>query len=169
MAQVATMKLVPRIGPKTVLPAGFLIAAVGLALLTNISPTSSYLTAVLPPLLLIGAGLGSVVPPSMSLATNGVAAADAGVASATVNAMQQVGGSIGTALLNTLAASAAAGYLIGKNPADKAAQARSTIESYTTAFWWSAGLFAVGAVITGLLYRRGAPNQETSEAQAVLV
>jgi len=154
MAQIATMKLIPRVGPKTVLPAGFFLAAAGLAWLTNISLTSSYLGSILPPLLLIGAGLGSVVPASMSLATNGVAAADAGVASATVNAMQQVGGSIGTALLNTLAASAAAAYLVGKNSADTTARANAAITSYTTAFWWSAGLFAAGAVITALLYRR---------------
>jgi EmrB/QacA subfamily drug resistance transporter len=164
MAQFATMKLVPRIGPKTVLPAGFLLAAAGLAWLTNISLTSSYLSSILPPLLLIGAGLGSVVPASMSLATNGVAAADAGVASATVNAMQQVGGSIGTALLNTLAASAAAAYLVGNNPADTTARANAAITSYTTAFWWSAGLFAAGAVITALLYRRKTTTPAPQEA-----
>ncbi|GHH42626.1 MFS transporter [Lentzea cavernae] len=156
MAQVATMKLVPRLGPRVVLPAGFLLAAAGLIGLTNISLTSGYVTDVLPPLLLFGAGLGTVVPASMSLATTGVDAADAGVASAAVNAVQQVGGSIGTALLNTLAASAAAAYLAGKDPSDTTARASAAITSYTTAFWWSAGIFAAGAVITALLHRRHA-------------
>jgi hypothetical protein len=103
----------------------------------------------------------------MQLATGGVAAEDAGVASATVNAMQQVGGSIGTALLNTLAASAATDYLSGHNPADKRARAQATIESYTTAFWWSAAFFAAGTVIAFLLYRRGVPQQNTEAAPVV--
>ncbi|MEU5345612.1 MULTISPECIES: MFS transporter [unclassified Streptomyces] len=167
MAQVSTTMLVPRIGPKVVMPAGFAIAAVGMAWLTGIGLDSSYSTDVLPQLLLIGVGLGMVMPPAMSLATSGIAAEDAGVASATVNAMQQVGGSIGTALLNTLAASAATGYLSGKNATDKLVQAQSTIESYTTAFWWSAGFFAVGAVIAFLLYHRGVPEQDAEAAPVV--
>ncbi|MEU9875705.1 MFS transporter [Streptomyces phaeochromogenes] len=167
MAQVSTTKLVPRIGPKVVIPAGFAIAAVGMAWLTGIGLDSSYSTDVLPQLLLIGVGLGIVMPPAMALATSGIAPEDAGVASATVNAMQQVGGSIGTALLNTLAASAATGYLSGKDATNKLVQAQSTIESYTTAFWWSAGFFAVGTVIAFLLYRRGVPEQDAEAAPVV--
>jgi EmrB/QacA subfamily drug resistance transporter len=166
MAQVATTILVPRIGPKAVIPAGFAIAAVGMAWLTGIGIGSSFSTAVLPPLLLIGAGLGIVMPPAMSLATSGIAPEDAGVASATVNTMQQVGGSIGTALLNTLAASAATSYLSGKDATSKLVQAQATIESYTTAFWWSAGFFVAGALIAFVLYRRGTPEQD---AEAVTV
>ncbi|MCX4903131.1 MFS transporter [Streptomyces sp. NBC_00878] len=167
MAQLSTTKLVPRIGPKAVIPAGFAIAALAMAWLTGIGVDSSYTTDVLPQLLLIGVGLGMVMPPAMSLATNGIAPEDAGVASATVNAMQQVGGSIGTALLNTLAASAATNYLAGKDATNKLVQAEATIESYTTAFWWSAGFFAVGAVIAFLLYRRGVPEQDAQAAPVV--
>jgi Na+/melibiose symporter-like transporter len=166
-AQVSTTKLVPRIGPKLVIPLGFAVAAVGMAWLTGIGVGSSYLSAVLPQLIVTGFGLGLVMPPAMQLATGGVAAEDAGVASATVNAMQQVGGSIGTALLNTLAASAATDYLAGKDPTNKLVQAGATIESYTTAFWWSAGLFAVGALITFLLFRRGVPEQDPDAAPVV--
>ena len=122
-AQVGTTMLVPRIGPKLVIPLGFAVAAVGMAWLTGIGVGSSYLSAVLPQLIVTGFGLGLVMPPAMQLATGGVAAEDAGVASATVNAMQQVGGSIGTALLNTLAASAATDYLAGKDPTNKLVQA----------------------------------------------
>ncbi|MDQ0584977.1 MFS transporter [Streptomyces rishiriensis] len=166
-AQVGTTALVPRLGPKAVIPLGFAIAAVGMAWLSGIDVGSDYLSAVLPQLVIIGVGLGLVMPPAMQLATGGVAAEDAGVASATVNAMQQVGGSIGTALLNTLAASAAADYLVGKNPANKLVQAQATIESYTTAFWWSAGFFAAGAVIAFLLFRRGVPEQDADAAPVV--
>ncbi|MFE9768637.1 MFS transporter [Streptomyces sp. NPDC005808] len=167
MAQISTTILVPRIGPKVVIPAGFAIAAIAMVWLTGIGVGSSFSSAVLPQLILIGVGLGIVMPPAMSLATIGIAAEDAGVASATVNTMQQVGGSIGTALLNTLAASAATSYLVGKNPADKLAQAQATIESYTTAFWWSAGFFAAGAVITFLLYGGGRLEQDPNAAPVV--
>ena len=85
----------------------------------------------------------------------------------TVNAMQQVGGSIGTALLNTLAASAATDYLTGKDATDKLVRFQATIESYTTAFWWSAGFFAAGALIAFLLYRRGVPQQDPDAAPVV--
>ncbi|MET8640444.1 MFS transporter [Streptomyces sp. NPDC004675] len=166
-AQLGTTVLLPRIGPKTVIPLGFAIATVGMAWLTGIGLGSHYMSAVLPQLIVIGVGLGLVMPTAMQLATGGVAPEDAGVASATVNAMQQVGGSIGTALLNTLAASAATGYLAGRNPADRAARAQATIESYTTAFWWSAGLFAVGAVVTFLLYRRGTRQPGPDDAPVV--
>ncbi|MEU6653234.1 MFS transporter [Streptomyces sp. NPDC046900] len=154
-AQLGTTVLLPRIGPKAVIPLGFAVATAGMAWLTGIGLGSHYATAVLPQLILIGVGLGLVMPPAMQLATGGVAAEDAGVASASVNAMQQVGGSIGTALLNTLAASAATDYLAGKNPTDKLVRAQATIESYTTAFWWSADLFAAGALVAFLLYRPG--------------
>jgi EmrB/QacA subfamily drug resistance transporter len=166
-AQIGTTMLVPRIGPKAVIPLGFAIAAVGMAWLSGIDVGSSYVSAVLPQLIVTGLGLGLVMPPAMQLATGGVASEDAGVASATVNAMQQVGGSIGTALLNTLAASAATDYLVGRNAANKLVQAQATIESYTTAFWWSAGLFAAGAVITLLLFRRGVPEQDADAAPVV--
>jgi MFS family permease len=166
-AQFGTTALVPRMGPKAVIPLGFAIAAVGMAWLTGIATDSHYASAVLPQLIVIGVGLGLVMPPAMQLATGGVAAEDAGVASATVNAMQQVGGSIGTALLNTLAASAATDYLAGKDPTNRLTQAQATIESYTTAFWWSAGFFAAGTLIAFLLYRRGVPEQDADAAPVV--
>ncbi|MGI5460553.1 MFS transporter [Streptomyces sp. CA-249302] len=166
-AQVGTTVLLPRIGPKVAVPLGFAVAAVGMAWLTGIGTGSSYVSAVLPQLIITGVGLGLVMPAAMQLATGGVAAEDAGVASATVNAMQQVGGSIGTALLNTLAASAATDYLAGKDATSKLVQAQATIESYTTAFWWSAGMFAAGALIAFLLFRRGVPEQDADAAPVV--
>jgi EmrB/QacA subfamily drug resistance transporter len=166
-AQAGTTMLLPRLGPKTVIPLGFAIATAGMAWLTGIGLGSHYLGAVLPQLIVIGVGLGLVMPPAMQLATGGVAAEDAGVASATVNAMQQVGGSIGTALLNTLAASAATDYLSGRNATGKLVQAQATIESYTTAFRWSAVLFGAGAVIAFFCYRRGVPRQDVGATPVV--
>jgi hypothetical protein len=98
--------------------------------------------------------MGFVIAPAMNVATMGVRPADAGVASATVNTSQQVGGSIGIALLSSLATSAATRFLTGRHPA-QLVQAQAQLHGYTTAFWWSAGIFAAGALICGLLMRPG--------------
>src|SRR5699024_5822619 len=102
--------LVPRYGPKTIIPIGMGLTAISLAWLTATSAHSTFLD-LLGPLLLMGLGLGLITAPAISLATQGVRTDDAGVASATVNTVQQAGGSLGIALLNTLAFSAASSYL----------------------------------------------------------
>ncbi|MET7473270.1 MFS transporter [Streptomyces sp. NPDC005648] len=164
---LASSVLVPRIGPKPVVPLGMGLAAAGLVWMTALDLNSSYVTDILPTLVLTGLGLGLVMAPSMSLATAGVDAKDSGVASATVNAMQQIGGSIGTALLNTLATSAATDYLAGRNPRDPAVQAHAGLEAYSTAYGWSAVFFAVGLIVSFLLYRRGVPEQDPDAAPVV--
>ena len=98
--------VVPRL-----VPSGLLLAGIGMALLTRIDLHSNYAADVLPSLLFVGVGLGFVFAPAFSLGTFGVAREDAGVASATINVAQQIGGSIGTSLLNTIAATTAAGYV----------------------------------------------------------
>lgn len=143
------------------------LAAAGMVWLTGLDLNSSYTTHVLPPLLVAGLGLGLVIAPAMSLAVDGVDAEHSGVASATVNAMQQVGGSIGTALLNTLATSAAADYLVDKDPRDPAVQAQAGLEAYSTAYWWSAVFFGVGLVLSVILYRRGVPATDPDAAPVV--
>jgi EmrB/QacA subfamily drug resistance transporter len=153
-ATLATTWLMPRISARWLAGPGMLIAAAGMVWLTGIAPHSSFAADILGPVLLVGVGIGLVVAPAMNIATFGVDAEDAGVASATVNTMQQIGGSIGTALLNTLAASAAASYLVGKKPTPDVL-VLDQIHSYTTAFWWSAGIFTVGGLICGALLRPG--------------
>ncbi|MEL3950175.1 MULTISPECIES: MFS transporter [Streptomyces] len=153
---LTTNVLVPRFGPKPVVPLGMLLSAGGMVWLTTLDTSSGYALHVLPPLLVFGLGLGLIFAPAMSMATSGVAAHDAGVASAMVNTTQQVGGSIGTALLNTLATSAAANYLVGKRPTPEV-QAQAQVQSYETAYWWSALFFAVGFLVTFVLYRKGRP------------
>ncbi|WP_433893481.1 MFS transporter [Streptomyces sp. CA-111067] len=165
-AQLATNSLLPKLGPRPIVPLGMLMAGAGMAWLTVLDLNSTYAANVLPPLIVIGLGLGLVIPTAMSQATAEIGEEDAGVASAAVNAMQQVGGSIGTALLNTLAASAASSYL-ASHGTSKAAQAQSQLHSYSTAYWWSAGLFAIGAVITLVMYRKGRPEPVEGGVQAV--
>jgi EmrB/QacA subfamily drug resistance transporter len=162
-ANLANIVLLPRVGPRLLVAPGMLAAAAGLAWLTRIGVHSSYAAEVLPPLLLISLGLGFVLSPSMNTGTARVAQSDAGVASAMVNTGQQVGGSIGTSLLNTVAASAAATYLVthatprlmaGGHPAPTLV-AIAQVHSYTTAFWWASAMFAAGAILAALLFRRG--------------
>jgi EmrB/QacA subfamily drug resistance transporter len=167
VASVVTTVLSPRVGPKIMIPTGMAFGAVAMFLLTHIGPHSTYAKDLMPALLLLGVGLGLIFASAMSLATLGVDADDAGVASAMVNTMQQVGGSVGTALLNTLAATAAASYLVGKVPS-AAVATQASINSYTTAFWWSAGIFAAGAVITALVIRPGVPVADPSAAPAMM-
>ena len=156
-ATLASTKLVPRVGPRVLVTTGMALGAAAMLYLTGLGVHSTYATAILPTLVAIGVGLGLVFAPAMNTATLGVRPEDAGVASAAVNTSQQVGGAVGTALLSTLAASATAAFLSG-TAVTPAAQAAAAVHGYTTAFAWSAGIFAVGAVIAGLLYARGVPQ-----------
>jgi EmrB/QacA subfamily drug resistance transporter len=166
-ATTCSTVLLTRIGPRPLVTLGLGFAAVGTFLFAHLSVTSTYAEHVLPGLIVTGIGLGLVMAPAMNTGTAGVDAADAGVASAMVNTMQQVGGSLGTALLSPVAASATTSFLGGQRPSS-ALVAHATVHGYTTAFWWGTAIFAVGAVLCGLLLRSGAPESapEASPAPA---
>jgi len=147
-------KLLPKLGPRPLIGTGMVTASAGLVALTGIGVDTPYATHVLPGLLIMGAGMGLVFSSAMATATFGVEPKDAGVASAMVNTMQQVGGSIGTALLSTLAASATTSQLVGHQPS-QALISHAAVHGYTTAFWWAAAIFSTGAVLcTALLSSR---------------
>ena len=107
--------LLPRVGPRPLVAAGMLLSAGAMVMFTGVSVGSSYSADVLPGLLVLGLGLGLIFGTAMDTATRGVEGPDAGVASALVNTGQQVGGSLGTALLNTVAATATTTFLAGKS------------------------------------------------------
>jgi len=162
-SNVSNIVLMPRFGPRPLVTTGMLLAAVGMAWLTRIGVHSSYATAILPPLLVNGFALGMVIAPSINTGTYGVDPADAGVASASVNTGQQLGGSIGTSLLNTVAASATAAYLTahlsartltGGQPGVSLVRV-AQVHGYTTAFWWAFAIFCFGAVVAAVLFRWG--------------
>jgi EmrB/QacA subfamily drug resistance transporter len=153
-AMLSSTRLQARLGPRRLIVTGMLLGTGGMLLLTRLGLHSSYAAGVLPSLLIMGVGMGMIFAPSISNATLGVAPDDAGVASATVNASQQVGGSVGVSLLSTLAASATASYLSGAHPTS-ALLAQATVHGYTTAYYWAAGIFALGAVIAAALFRPG--------------
>jgi hypothetical protein len=158
-ANVSNIVLLPRIGPKPLVVGGFLLLAAGQVWLTRIGLRSDYVGVILGPLMITGVGMGFLFSTAMNTGTYGVSPRDAGVASATVNTGQQLGGSIGTSLFNTIAASATASYiaahLVSHGQPASLIQAQGLVHGYTTVFWWCFGIFLGGAVIVGALMRRG--------------
>jgi EmrB/QacA subfamily drug resistance transporter len=164
---IAQTRLMPRYGARPLVSIGMLLSAVAMLMFTGVSADSRYVVDILPGLIVMGLGLGLVFAPAMSTATLGVDGADAGVASALVNTGQQIGGSIGTALLSTLAASAATDFAAGQRPSAELLQL-AAVHGYTTAFTWSAAIFAIGGLISWALLSSGAPEIDP-EAPAELV
>jgi len=169
-ANLSTIVLMPRIGPKPLVATGFVVAAGAMTWFAQLGLHTGYVDGVLGPIILTGAGLGMVIAPSINTGTFGVAPRDAGVASATVTVGQQLGASIGTSLLNTIFASAVASYLtlhvasarlIGR----QALLGQALAHGYDVAFWWVAGIFAGGAIVGGLLFRRGPLRRDDGQVQ----
>ncbi|MFI1237497.1 MFS transporter [Nocardia salmonicida] len=154
--------LLPKVGPKVVISGGFLVAAAGMLWLTQIGLDSSYVTHILPALVLLGLGLGGAMSVAFQGSTAGVQHEDAGVASAMVNTSQQVGGSIGTALLSTIAASAMTDYVSTHQPGPLT-MAQGAIESYTTSFWWATATFVLGAIVIAVLMPNTVPAPAEGE------
>ncbi len=149
-AWLIARRLMPRVRPRHLVGPGLLAAAIGMLLLTQLHAGSGYFAQVLPAELLLGAGLSCAMVPAFSLATLGAEMRQAGVASAAVMTAQQVGGSIGTALLNTVAAGTTAAYLIGHG-AGAAAQLTALIHGYTAATAWGGGFLLAGGAAALLL------------------
>jgi EmrB/QacA subfamily drug resistance transporter len=153
-AGVANARLIPRLGPRRVVPPGMLIAAGGMFWLAHLDIHSTYAGGVLGPLLVLGVGMGLTFAPAIATATAGITDADAGVASAMVNTSQQIGGAIGTAALSTVFASALTRYMTSHRPPSPTLRPAAAIHGYTVAFGVSCGLFMAGALVTALLLRR---------------
>jgi EmrB/QacA subfamily drug resistance transporter len=163
--QIGT-RLMLKVRPRFLMAPGFLVAAVGMGILAQIKVDSSYAEVLLPGLILMGLGMGTAFMPAMSLSAYGVRPEDAGVASAMVNTSQQVGGSIGTALLNTLAASATTTWIGShvKNPADLKNQAfinHAAVHGYSVAIYWATAILVLSAVLAFVLVN--AEVQNTAE------
>ena len=167
-AGIANTRLLPRTGPRPLMAIGMALSAVSFGLFAELGVHSSYVTGVLPGLLIAGVGLGLVFAPATDIAIRGVSAADAGVASALVNATNQVGGSLGIALLSTLSASAANHYLATRRP-NANVLAHAAVHGYATAYWWAAAIFVVGAAIAGLLLHRPSEHEVDTNLELVPV
>ena len=154
-------KLQARFGQRPLVVTGMTLGSVGMLYLTQIGVSSSYAGDILPALVVTGVGLGLVISTSISNATLGVEPTDAGVASATVNASQQIGASVGTALLSTIAASAVTHYLAGSHHVPSLI-AHATVHGYDVGFSWAAAIFAVGAIVSATLFRGRLRSAEPS-------
>jgi EmrB/QacA subfamily drug resistance transporter len=159
-ANLSTIVLMPRFGPKPLVAIGMLIAAGGMVWFAQLGPHTAYATGILGPVIMTGVGLGMVIAPSINTGTFGVAPQDAGVASATVTVGQQLGASVGTSLLNTIFASAVTAYITANIASARligrpALIALGLAHGYDTAFWWTAGILAGGAIVAAILFRPG--------------
>ncbi|MBH1936109.1 MFS transporter [Streptomyces sp. AV19] len=153
-------RLLHRLPPRALLSSGALLAAAGLFLLTSLPIRAEYAGHVLPSTILFGLGMGLIFVPVVDTATKGVDPADAGVASATVNTCQQVGGSIGTALLNTIATSATAAYLAARRPAATPAVVKSAVvHGFHVGLAWASAIMLLAAVTAWVLIVAGPPSR----------
>jgi predicted MFS family arabinose efflux permease len=143
-------KVVYRTGAKPLVALGMALGLLAMLLLTRLTPGASYAGHVLPSLLIVGVGMGCIFAPSFSTATLGIDGSEAGVASAMVNTSQQVGGSVGTALLSTLFASSAAAYTASHLGAPGLRNA-AAVHGYVTGFSVAAGIFGLGLLLALLI------------------
>jgi EmrB/QacA subfamily drug resistance transporter len=146
-------QLYPRFGTRVPIVGGMLVAAVGMAWMTGIAPDSTYVAHVLGPLIVFGLGVGTTMAPAMNAGTLGVQPSDAGVASAVLNAAQQIGGSVGTAVLNSIAGLVLAQQLDRGHRVTESTAAAAVVHSYSVAFWYASAAFTAGAIICGFVLR----------------
>ncbi|CQR63349.1 Puromycin resistance protein pur8 [Streptomyces leeuwenhoekii] len=157
-------RLLHHLPPRLLMVPGMLLACGGLLLLTRLTVRSAYATEILPALLLMGLGMGLTYMPVFSTATSGVAPRDSGVTSATVNTSQQVGGSIGTALLNTVATTSSTSYIAAHlaGPGRRGEIVRQGIvHGYTVAIWLAAGILLLAGLVAALMVTAKAPKHGT--------
>jgi EmrB/QacA subfamily drug resistance transporter len=159
LAAGASSKLIPRTGPKPVMVAGFSAAALGMLWLTQIGATTSFALHVLPAEILISVGMGLAFVPMSSTALFGVSPHDAGVASATLNATQQIGGSLGIALLNTVFASSTAAYLATRVDTPAVREA-AQIHGYVIGFVIGAAFLVVATLSALFLVKASKADME---------
>jgi EmrB/QacA subfamily drug resistance transporter len=159
-------RLMARMRTRLLVIPGLLIAAVGVALLTRLTPTAAYVSHILPTELLLGLGLGLALVPCISTATNKAEPRDVGITSAATNTSQQIGASIGTALLNTIAATATASYLVSHARGGAATMARATVHGYAVASAWAAGSLVLAAVVAGVLIDADPGRELQSELES---
>ncbi len=165
-ATTVQTRVLHRTGAKPLVASGMGLGLTAMILLSRLTAHGAYASHVLPGLVLSGLAMGLIFAPAFSTATLGVRSSDAGIASAMVNTSQQVGGSVGTALLSTIFASAAATYASVHTHAGGLANAAS-IHGYTTAFQSAAALFGVGLFVALLILPSdGAARARSAQAKA---
>lgn len=159
-------QLLPRFGPRYVTFAGFCLAVLGLFIFTHLTASSTYWPNILPGMIVISIGMGLIFVPLSAVALFGVGNHDAGVASAVLNTCQQIGGSIGLAFLNTMAAAATTSFIVSNQLAGPTNDA--LVHGFTTAFAWSVGILALAGIIWVVLVRMTKEDMQVHDADAAL-
>ena len=165
VAATASSAVVPRIGPRIPMAGGLLIGAVGLGWLTQIGVHTSFWLYVFGPQILMSVGLGFAFPAISNTALTNVGAADSGVASALVNTTQQIGGSLGTALLNTVAATATAGYIRANGASSVPA---GLVHGYAVAFAVGTVFLLAAALAAAILVKDRTANRAVESVRPAL-
>jgi len=162
-ASLASARLLALVGPRPLVPVGMLLGMMGMILFTKLPAHADYLGHVMPGLIVTGLGLGLIYAPSTATATAGIEPRDAGAASAMVSTAQQIGGSVGIATLNTIAVITSRRALACRPTGATSTCATgvaATLHGYAVAFWWAAGFFGFGALVTLFLLESGVPELE---------
>lgn len=160
-------RLLPRTAPRAMVSSGMVLAAAGMLLLGNLTVHARYVPHVLPALLLLGLGMGLTFMPVYATATAGVPAQDAGVASAVLNTVQQMGASLGVVLLNTIATGATSRYVHAHDPAPGGATLDTgMVHGFSVAYRCSAGVLLLAALVAGLTVQRRTPHHAGDDAPA---
>lgn len=161
-------RLLPRFGPRRLAAVGGLIAAVGLGWTALLRVEPSFWTVIFPGQVVLGLGLGLVFVPMSLTALEGIAPHDAGVASALLNATNQIGGSLGTAFLNSISTAGATAWLADLALRSAPTQGQvfsSLVHGYREAFVWGAGMLVLAVVVVVLLLRTRPERQPTEAPQ----
>ncbi len=166
ISAAAASNLLPRTGPKILMVIGPILAAIGMVILRFIAVDTPFWTMLAPAQVLLGLGLGFTFVPLSSLALVGVPEHDAGAASAALNATQQVGGSLGTALLNTIATSAITAYLTAHVPPNATTALQAQVSGYSQAFTWAAGLILLSALVSATFIKVNRSDLPSGDAVA---
>lgn len=158
-------RLAHRMAPRPIMVGGYLVSAVGLVLLALLDANSGFLEIAIAEAV-VGVGIGTAFMPAVSISTHGIEPKDAGVASATISSAQQVGGSIGVALLNTVATGSAAAYLVAHGGTGDAAriQNQALVHGYSVAYWLAVGFVVAAALVSALLVNAAAPKSAPNPA-----
>ncbi|MBF9130946.1 MFS transporter [Plantactinospora sp. S1510] len=158
-------RLAHRIAPRPIMVTGYLVSAAGLVLLALLDADSSFLEIAVAEAV-VGIGIGAAFMPAMSISSHGVAPTDVGVASAMISSSQQVGGSIGVALLNTVATSSAASYLATRNGTAAPVHVRhqALMHGYSAAYWLATAFVVAAALVSAILVNARAPQHLPSPA-----
>ena len=158
-------QLLPKIGPRPLMVVGLTGGAIGLLYLSRITPTSSYTTAILPALIIMSSGLALFFIPTASTGLHNSGEHDAGVASAVLNTSQQIGGSLGAALLNTLAISSTTAYI--KSHKVPATDPAAAVHGFSTTFIYGAGFLFLAALVALVMINVGKDSLTETEGVAI--